>query len=400
MGLALIYNELGDIVKLRNESIKDNENPDLLYISTANMNPNKAGIDIIRNNSVGLSGKTFHEGDVLVSNIRPYFKKIWKADRDGFASPDVLNFIPRNELEIDKTFLFYLLSNNDFFSYMTATAKGTKMPRGDKNAIKKYRVPVFTISDQNKIANLLSSFDDKIENNNAVITNLEEQAQTIFNSWFVDFELFRDGEFVDSELGVIPVGWSVSTLDEIADYQNGLAMQKYRPNDDENSLPVLKIKELRANRTDVSSDRCSVNIPNNVQVFDGDVIFSWSGSLLVELWTGGDAGLNQHLFKVTSALYDKWFYYYWTKFFLERFVAIARDRATTMGHIKRSHLKEAKVLIPNEETLNKMNAIMNPIVTYITNLGKQNKKLEEIRDTLLPKLMSGEIRVGEVVTEE
>lgn len=177
-------------------------------------------------------------------------------------------------------------------------------------------------------------------------------------------------------------------------------MQKYRPESEDDSLPVLKIKELRANRTNSDSDRCTKEIPSDILVENGDIIFSWSGSLLVEIWTGGTAGLNQHLFKVTSAKYHKWFYYYWTKYFLNQFIAIARDRATTMGHIKRSHLKEAKILIPDEETLQKMNKIMDPIVSNLVNLGIQNKKLEETRDILLPKLMSGELRVEDTVEAE
>lgn len=399
MGLALTYEGkvLSDLVKLRNENIKDNQDPSLIYLSTANMKPEKNGINLEDDDSVEKSGKKFYKGDVLISNIRPYFKKIWKADREGIASADILNFIPINESSVDKTYLYYLLSTDRFFNYMTATAKGTKMPRGDKKAIKKFEVPSFTMKEQKQIANILSSFDDKIENNNAIIANLEEQAQAIFKSWFVDFEPFQDEEFIDSELGKIPEEWEVISLDDMASYKNGLAMQKYRPENDEDSLPVLKIKELRANRTDLSSDRCSKEIPEEVLVNNGDVVFSWSGSLLVEIWTGGQAGLNQHLFKVTSEEYHKWFYYYWTKFFLNQFVTIARDRATTMGHIKRSHLKEAKILIPKEEVLEKMNKIMDPIVELLINLGIQNKKLEETRDTLLPKLMSGEIRVEEAV---
>ncbi|GAA0493490.1 restriction endonuclease subunit S [Alkalibacterium indicireducens] len=261
-------------------------------------------------------------------------------------------------------------------------------------------IPKPKLSEQKVIGNILSSLDDKIENNNAIIANLEEQAQTIFKSWFIDFEPFKDEKFTDSELGRFPEGWKKISLENIATFKNGLAMQKFRPETEQDSLPVLKIKELRANKTDSSSDRCTVDIPKEVLIENGDIIFSWSGSLLVEVWTGGTAGLNQHLFKVSSNKYNKWFYYYWTKFFLNQFVAIARDRATTMGHIKRSHLKEAKVLIPDDVTLGEMDKVMDPIISKIINLGVQNKKLEELRDTLLPKLMSGEIQVEEAVETE
>lgn len=296
---------------------------------------------------------------------------------------------------VPKYFYYYLKTFN--FQEMNV---GTAVPSLTVALLNELELDIPSIKFQKKITRILSYLDNKIENNNAIISNLEEQAQAIFKSWFIDFEPFQDGEFVDSELGKIPKGWEVRSLYDIADFKNGLAMQKYRPDSKDDSLPVLKIKELRANSTDKNSDRCIRNIQKDVLVIDGDVIFSWSGSLLVELWTGGKAGLNQHLFKVTSNEFNKWFYFCWTKFFLERFQVIARDRATTMGHIKISHLKESKVLIPNKKILNRMDLMMNPIIQMIINLGIQNRKIGTIRDTLLPKLMSGEIRVGSEELEE
>jgi type I restriction enzyme S subunit len=156
-------------------------------------------------------------------------------------------------------------------------------------------------------------------------------------------DLFPD-ELVESELGLIPKGWKVKPLDEIADYMNGLAMQKYPPVEGQESLPVIKIRELRAGVADASSNRANLNFPSKYIIDDGDIIFSWSGSLIVKVWCGGKGGLNQHLFKVTSADYPKWFYYYCTAHHLDEFQRIAADKATTMGHIKRNHLQEALVL--------------------------------------------------------
>ncbi|WP_094551382.1 restriction endonuclease subunit S [Petroclostridium xylanilyticum] len=255
------------------------------------------------------------------------------------------------------------------------------------------------LPEQKAIAATLSVLDDLIELNNQINKTLEEMAQAIFKSWFVDFEPFKDGEFEESELGLIPKGWRVAALDEIATYLNGLAMQKYPPSKNERGLPVLKIKELRQGFTDGNSDICSESIDNSYIINDGDIIFSWSGSLLVDIWCGGRCGLNQHLFKVTSASYNKWFYYMWTRYHLERFIAIAKDKATTMGHIQRKHLSEAKVLIPEPNTLAFMDSVMQPIIDLVIANKVENKTLSTIRDTLLPKLMSGEIRVpvGEVV---
>ena len=161
-------------------------------------------------------------------------------------------------------------------------------------------------------------------------------------------------------------------------------------------FPVLKIKELRQGSCDVTSELCSPSIKQEYIVHNGDVIFSWSGSLLVDLWCGGTCGLNQHLFKVTSKTYDKWFYYLWTLYHLEQFIAIAADKATTMGHIKRAELSKAEVIIPSGEDYRKISAIMEPIIDLIIANRIESRKLATLRDTLLPKLMSGEIDVEDV----
>lgn len=236
---------------------------------------------------------------------------------------------------------------------------------------------------QNKIIGILRSLDDKIELNNKINRNLQQQAKTIFAKKFL-------------EIKSIPNGWGKGNLLDIANYLNGLAMQKYRPHEDEVGLPVLKIKELRQGSCDTSSERCSPNIKPEYIVRDGDVIFSWSGSLLCDIWCGGTCGLNQHLFKVTSDTYDKWFYYLWTACYLDRFIAIAADKATTMGHIKRGELAKAEVLIPSEDDYKKINAVMNPIFELIIANRIEARKLTVIRDELLPKLMSGEVDVEDV----
>ena len=217
----------------------------------------------------------------------------------------------------------------------------------------------------------------------AINDNLYAQAKAIFAQRFIGIE-------------TIPDGWKKGNLLDIANYLNGLAMQKFRPRDDEVGLPVLKIKELRQGSCDVSSELCSPSIKPEYIVHDGDVIFSWSGSLLVDIWCGGTCGLNQHLFKVTSETYDQWFYYLWTAHHLERFIAIAADKATTMGHIKRGELEKAEVLIPSEKDYKEISSLMNPLFNLIIENRIEARKLAELRDELLPKLMSGEIDVSEV----
>lgn len=373
--------KLSDICDFRKGKVDVSKLTLKTYISTENMLPNKGGITEANSLPTIQLTQEYKKGDVLVSNIRPYFKKIWRAKYDGGCSNDVLVF--QGNSNIDGDFLYYVLANGDFFDYSMATSKGTKMPRGDKTSIMQYEVPVFDVDTQRKIASVLRCLDEKIELNSTINKNLEQQAQAIFANEFLSLE-------------TLPEGWKQASLIDIADYLNGLAMQKHRPTADETGIPVLKIKELRQGCCNDNSELCSPSIKSEYIIHDGDVIFSWSGSLLVDFWCGGICGLNQHLFKVTSNKYNKWFYYAWTKHHLDRFIAVAADKATTMGHIKRDELSKAEVLIPNEADYKRIETLLQPIYDLIITNRIENKKLAETRDTLLPKLMTGEIDISEV----
>ena len=236
---------------------------------------------------------------------------------------------------------------------------------------------------QTQIGELLFSIDRKIALNRQINDNLELQAQNIFNHYFIDNPI---------ELG----SYSEGVLTDIAVYLNGLAMQKFRPEGSDFGLPVLKIKELGQRSCDNNSDRCSSLIKEEYIVNDGDVIFSWSGTLLVDLWCGGKCGLNQHLFKVTSDTYPKWFYYFWTKHHLDNFIRVAKDKAVTMGHIKRTELEKANIIVPTQDKLSEINRIMSPIITKIINHRVEMRKLGQLRDIILPQLMSGELKINEI----
>ena len=205
-----------------------------------------------------------------------------------------------------------------------------------------------------------------------------------------------DALFKHEVLGSIDDTWHQASLLDIASYKNGLAMQKFRPEGDDLGLPVLKIKELGQGRCSADAERCRSDIDESARVYDGDLIFSWSGTLLLDFWAGGNAGLNQHLFKVTSEKYDPWFYYLWINYHMRKFIALAKDRATTMGHIKRSALAESEVFIPDAEQMNAFRSVFNPFVEQKISLKIESRKLAELRDALLPKLMSGEIDVSNV----
>lgn len=380
--LDLNFKNLSEVSDYVNERVKVENLTVENYISTENMLPNKGGIDKAIKLPAAKTTSLYSKGDILLSNIRTYFKKIWYAEKDGGCSNDVL--VVRARGEIEPKFLYYVLSNDKFFEYSSATSKGTKMPRGDKSAIMQYQIPDMPLEEQRTIVSVLSALDDRIAENKKINHHLAEIAKSIFDSYFIDLSPYD---------GVMPNDWQLSNLTGIANYLNGLAMQKHRPQSNEQGLPVLKIKELRQGFTDSTSDLCSSNIRRDYIIHDGDVIFSWSGSLLVDFWTGGDCGLNQHLFKVSSETYDKWFYYAWTKHHLDRFVKMAADRATTMGHIKRDALEKAEVLIPSNKGYQEIGNKLKPIYDQIINNRVESRKLVALRDTLLPKLMSGEISV-------
>ncbi|MCK6432405.1 MAG: restriction endonuclease subunit S [Burkholderiaceae bacterium] len=265
---------------------------------------------------------------------------------------------------------------------------------------------------QQLISEFVGALDDRIALLRETNATLEAIAQALFKSWFVDFDpvraksqglapagmdeataaLFPDG-FEESTLGPIPRGWNIRSLDQIASYLNGLALQKYPPTDGA-WLPVIKIAQLRKGDT-LGADRAGRNIKPEYIVRNGDVLFSWSGSLEVEVWCGGEGALNQHLFKVTSQHFPKWFYFWWTRHHLDRFRQIAASKATTMGHIQRGHLSEAKVLVPPPELLDVMSASAAPLLDRITQNALHAQTLAEVRDTLLPRLISGQLRLPE-----
>lgn len=237
---------------------------------------------------------------------------------------------------------------------------------------------------------------------------LEAMARAIFKDWFVDFgptrakaegrppylapdlwTLFPDALDDDDK----PVGWEFKPLDEIAAFLNGLALQKYPPDGDV-FLPVIKIAELRAGLSE-KSGKASSHIPPQYIVEDGDVLFSWSGSLTHLVWTGGKGALNQHLFKVTSANYPKWFFFHWIGEHMAVFQGIAASKATTMGHIQRHHLNEAITVVPARALLDAADSVISPLFSRSIANDLESRTLAKTRDLLLPKLMSGEIRLRE-----
>ena len=308
-------------------------------------------------------------------------------------------------------FVYYLSLWSDFNRELCVSASGTKILHTAPVRIEAFEFNLPPLAEQKAIAAVLGALDDKIELNRRMNATLEAMARALFQSWFVDFDPVRaklDGRppaaldpatvalfpehLEETTLGHTPIGWEVRSLDKTAHYLNGLALQKFPPGDGA-TLPVIKIAQLRKGDS-VGADRCNTDLPPVYVVQDGDVLFSWSGSLEVELWCGGSGALNQHLFKVTSSEFPKWFYYLWTLYHLDEFRLIAADKATTMGHIQRGHLTAAKVLIPPRPLLDAMTRTMSPLIDQLIANRTQSRTLATLRDTLLPKLLSGELNVS------
>ena len=234
--------------------------------------------------------------------------------------------------------------------------------------------------------------------------NLEAMAKQFYDYWFVQFDFpNEEGKPYKSSGGKmvwneklkrnIPVGWHCGNLFEIAVFTNGLACQKFRPKDDEVPLPVIKIREMH-DGISVDTEKVTSNIPESVKVYNGDVLFSWSASLEVMLWAYGLGGLNQHIFKVTSANdFPKSFYYFQLLDYVDVFKKMAEARKTTMGHITQEHLKQSKIVIPPIDLIMVLDSKINVFIEKQILLQQQNQELAKLRDWLLPMLMNGQVRV-------
>ena len=314
---------------------------------------------------------------------------------------------------IDARWLYYWMCGAEFTQQISGVKGQTDM--ADYVSLTDQRRMALTLpptSIQRAIAGVLGALDDKIEQNRRTARALERLARAIFRAWFVDFEPVKakaagatsfpsmpqpvfdalPTRFVDSEIGPVPEGWEVKPIATIATFLNGLALQKYPPRGDGEDLRVIKIAELRKGLAEGAA-WANGDVAEQYVIGDGDLLFSWSGTLEAEFWFGGKGVLNQHLFKVTSSRFQRWFCFLWIRQHLPWFRAIASSKATTMGHIKRGHLQETPVVVPPNEVLHEANEVIGSIYDLFGQLMIESRKLAAMRDVLLPKLLSGEARV-------
>ena len=439
---------LGDISRNISRRFDFNAYPNVVFINTGDVLNNKfLHCDISNVKDLpGQAKKAIKKGDILYSEIRPGNGRYLFVDNDldNYVVSTKFMVIEPNANIVLPEFLFLLLISNEtteYFKIIAESRSGT-FPQITFDSVSSLSLNIPDKETQQKILDIIIPLDGKIEINTQINQTLEQIAQALFKSWFVDFDPVRakvqalsDGlsleqaelaamqaisgktpeeltalsqtqpdryaelvetakafpcEMVEVDGVEIPQGWNLKALDEIANYQNGLALQKFRPEDDEPFLPVVKIAQLRQGYAD-GEEKAKASIKPECIIDNGDVIFSWSGSLLVDIWCGGKAALNQHLFKVTSKRYPKWFYYFYTKYHLAEFQRIAYDKAVTMGHIKREHLSAAKCIVPNDELL--ANKTLENILEKIIFNRLENFNLQDTRDLLLPRLLNGEIQL-------
>ena len=374
------------------------------YVTTDCILQNKKGREIATNlPPQPCSLIRYLRGVVLIANIRPYLKKVWFADVDGGASPDVLVLRAKNGHS--PNYLYAILLQDSFFDYVMQGTKGSKMPRGDKEQILRYEVPTFSCSEES-IGTFFLNLDSKIRLNEQINQNLEAMAKQLYDYWFVQFD-FPDengrpykssgGKMVwnDQLKREIPIDWHCGNLFEIAVFTNGLACQKFRPKDDEAPLPVIKIREMH-DGISADTEEVTPNIPESVKVYNGDVLFSWSASLEVVLWAYGLGGLNQHIFKVTSANdFPKSFYYFQLLDYVDVFKKMAEARKTTMGHITQDHLQQSTIAIPdNKDIADRFEELISPIFRQIIKSQEEILNLTKQRNELLPLLMNGQVSVN------
>ena len=358
------------------------------YISTENMLPNKGGVTEASSLPTVQLTQEYKKGDILVSNIRPYFKKIWQAKCDGGCSSDVLVF--QGNLNIDGDFLYYILANDDFFAYSMATSKGTKMPRGDKTSIMQYEVPIFDIDTQRKIASVLRSLDEKIELNSTINLNLEQQAQAIFKSWFVDFEPFN---------GEMPHDWIASRLGDIASIKTNsfspvknsdVQLEHYSiPAYDEQKYPVFESAAgVKSNKYILSKNSVMISKLNP------DTKRVWRPMCLSELAVSSTEFIIFEAFNpayrdfvfsiVDSAAFSDWM------------CAHTTGSTNSRQRTAPSTTLEFQVALPDEKAITDFCAVVTPMYDTIASNICENQKLAQLRDSILPKLMSGELDVSNI----
>ena len=307
----------------------------------------------------------------------------------------LLTLIPDKE-KILPEYLYYVIKNTNFKS------TGSGQPQITIPQVSECEINITEdINKQKNISAVLYAIDKKIELNKKINDELEAIAKTLYDYWFLQFEFPNEegkpykssgGKMVWNEelKREIPEGWEVGNLYDIADFINGLACQKYRPVNDTEKLPVIKITEMHDGITD-NTEFVRSDIPENNIINDGDILFSWSATLETMIWTGGKCGLNQHIFKVIPNNICKYYVFMQLSSYIGNFVKMAEARKTTMGHITTEHLKQSKIVLPNKAIAEMFDKKISDVFRMIIKNNQEKRELMNVRDFLLPLLMNGQV---------
>jgi type I restriction enzyme, S subunit len=366
-------------------------------------------------------GARFENGDTLLARITPClengktaFVDVLEQGEIGFGSTEFIVLRAKSKIT-DPKYVYYLSISPEFRHIAIQSMTGSSgRQRVQLDVLKNTKIKMPSIEEQVRIANILSAFDDKIEINNQINQNLESMAQAIFRSWFVDFEPFRDGEFVESELGMIPKGWEIINVADLIDQLIGGDWGKEKP--EKNYVVQVHcargadIQEIvKGNKGKVPTRYIlEKNFRKKISVV-GDIIVEISGGSPTQS-TGRVALVTEELLERFSSrlictnfcrllrpkndLYSFYLYYYFKYLYAKEVFFQFENGTTGIKNLDISgFLKNFKIVLPPESTLTSFNSLVNSKLKMIQMNGQQSESLSTLRDTLLPKLMSGEIRV-------
>ncbi|MSC58356.1 restriction endonuclease subunit S [[Eubacterium] eligens] len=378
--------KLSDICVFRKGKVDVSKLTLKTYISTENMLPNKGGVTEASSLPTVQLTQEYKKGDILVSNIRPYFKKIWQAKCDGGCSNDVLVF--QGNSNIDGDFLYYILANDDFFAYSMATSKGTKMPRGDKTSIMQYEVPIFDIDTQRKIASVLRSLDEKIELNSTINNNLEEQLSALFVNMF--------GHSIDSlDNSDIKLGDLIESVDNRG---------KTPPLSDEpTDYPIIDVRALSSNSRIIDYTNCTKYVSKETynnwfrsgHPKEYDILISTVGSLAeMKIFLGTIGCIAQNVVGFRTKDISPLYLYQYLNYIKNDLVAY--NIGSVQPSIKVTHIIKHSIYVASKEDIEIFDSIARNITKKIFANCQENEALKQMRDTLLPKLMSGEFDVSNI----
>ena len=388
------YKLLSEVSVYRKDRIGSDKVNKENYISTENMLPNRGGVENATTVASAKSFPAYKKGDILLSNIRPYFKKIWYATQEGGCSNDVL--VVKAGKTVDSKCLYYVLSDNNFFNYSTVTSKGTKMPRGSQNAIMKYWVPNLDLPTQKKIADILSSYDELIKANNERIELLEQTAQELYQEWFVRFR-FPGYENVQFENG-IPEGWERNKIQKYYNTCSGGTPSRSKLEYFENGVyPWVKtgeIKDCVIIDTEESITQEAVNSSSAKVLPAKSVAMAMYGvNIGLLAYFDSEMTCNQAccVFSDKRGFSSKHYLYYYLKSIREYLLLISFGAA--QQNLSQDLIKKIKITMPSDDIIQDFEKRIDDIYESIRILLMQNKNLAVQRDMLLPRLMSGKLEV-------